>query len=515
MSKTLKGKTIVNFGDSIFGNFRAPEDISTYLGEMTDTTVYNVGFGGCRMAEHVLPQFDRFGMYRLADSVTSGDFTLQDEAFGYEPKGERLPAYFKGSLEILKSIDFSKVDIVTIAYGTNDFTGGQELEGKDKYDITAFGGAMRYSIEKLMKAFPHIKIAVCSQLYRFWWNEDGTIKGDSNTYAYEGRYLKIFLDKTKEIAGEYGLYYIDNYNKCGINAETRQFCFGGRDGSHPVEYGRRLIAANLAKELTDEFGYDDGRVSKKSIKGKTIVNFGDSIFGNFRAPTDISTHLANLTGATVYNVGFGGCRMSKHSSAEYDRFSMYRVANAVTTRNFSVQDEAYDGHPLTDTLPAYFKGSLELLKSIDFSKVDIVTIAYGTNDFTGGKPFEGKDKFDTDAFCGALRYSIEALRKAYPHIKIAVCSQLYRFWRGDNMLPTGDSDDTQWHDRYISEFVEKTKAVAEEYNLYFIDNYANSGINKKTRDLCFGGKDATHPIEYGRKLIAANLAYELCEAFGE
>ncbi len=255
MSKSLKGKVIVNFGDSIFGNFRAPEDISSYLSEITGATVYNVGFGGCRMAEHVLPQFDRFCMYRLTDAVISRDFSLQDESFSYEPVGEALPAYFKGSLEVLKSIDFSKVDIITIAYGTNDFTGEVPLEGKGKYDKTSFDGAMRYSLDKLIAAFPHIKIAICSQLYRFWWNEDGTIKGDSDTFEYEGRYLKVFLDKTKKIAKEYNLYYLDNYNNSGINAQTRSACFGGRDGSHPVEHGRRLVAANMARELCEEFGY--------------------------------------------------------------------------------------------------------------------------------------------------------------------------------------------------------------------------------------------------------------------
>ena len=35
MAKSLNGKVIVNFGDSIFGNFRAPEDISSYIAEIT------------------------------------------------------------------------------------------------------------------------------------------------------------------------------------------------------------------------------------------------------------------------------------------------------------------------------------------------------------------------------------------------------------------------------------------------------------------------------------------------
>ncbi len=253
--KTLKGKVIVNFGDSIFGNFRAPTDISSFIAEKTGATVYNAGFGGCRMSPHEYPQFDKFCMYRVADAVTSRDFSLQDEAFIIEPVGEALPAYFSGSLELLKSIDFSKVDIITIAYGTNDFTASIPLEGKDKYDIDSFGGALRYSIEKLKSKYPNIPIVLCSQLYRYWDGECGIYNEDTNTFVNPiGLMLGDFLAKTKEIADEYGLFYLDNYNNSGINKEIRHLCFEGVDTCHPVEYGRRLIAENMAKGLLAQFG---------------------------------------------------------------------------------------------------------------------------------------------------------------------------------------------------------------------------------------------------------------------
>jgi len=246
----LKGKTIVNFGDSIFGNFRAPEDISSYLADITGAVTYNVGFGGCRMGEHKLPQFDRFSMYRLAHAVTSRDFSLQDDSFSYEPIGEALPAYFSGSLEILKSIDFNKVDIATIAYGTNDYTAKMPIENpSDRYDVKTFAGALRYSIETLEKAFPHMKIVVCSQLYRFWRDADGNFTEDSDTRVIGEHKLADYGAKTKEIADEYGLYYINNYDGSGICKDNIDVCFSATDGSHPLPAGRRLIAENMAREL--------------------------------------------------------------------------------------------------------------------------------------------------------------------------------------------------------------------------------------------------------------------------
>lgn len=253
---SLKDKVIVNFGDSIFGNFRAPEDISSYIAELTGAKTYNVGFGGCRMSVHSLPHFDKFCMYRIADAITSRDFTPQEDAFGFIPRGEALPTYFKDSFELLRSIDFSGVDIATIAYGTNDFTAARPLEGAGKYDFTSYGGALRYSLERIMKAYPNMTLVLCSQTYRFWRNkETGAVIGDSDDRAMEsGLYLPEFAEKTREIADEYGLYYIDNYYGSGINKETRDLCFSETDGTHPIPYGRRLIAENIAQNLIKRFG---------------------------------------------------------------------------------------------------------------------------------------------------------------------------------------------------------------------------------------------------------------------
>lgn len=254
MSKTLKGKIIANFGDSIFGKCRPPEDISTYISKYTDAVTYNLGFGGCRMSEHSLKHFDRFGMYRIADAVTSGDFTLQDESFSYPVVGEALPDYFTEGLATLKSIDFSKVDIATIAYGTNDFTASRPLEGADRYDITSFGGALRYSIEKLSKAFPNMKLVICSQTYRFW-RKDGVVTDDSNTrYCGENK-LTDFVKKTKEIADEYGLDYINNYDgEVVINEANRNVCFSETDGTHPILPGIKIIAENISNFLIEKYG---------------------------------------------------------------------------------------------------------------------------------------------------------------------------------------------------------------------------------------------------------------------
>ena len=244
----LYGKTIVNFGDSIFGNYRPPNDISTEIAKLTGATVHNCGFGGCRMAYHTTSQFDSFCMYRLADAIANNDWTLQDNAVN--ATGWGMPAYYPNTLALLKSIDFSKVDIITIAYGTNDFMGGIGLDAtENRKNTTCFGSALRYSLETLLNAYPHLKIFVCTQTYRFWMDDNGEFLEDSDTKTNSGGVkLTDFVAKTKEVADEYHIPYIDNYN-IGMNKYNRGIYFSATDGTHPQLAGRHLIASHIANEL--------------------------------------------------------------------------------------------------------------------------------------------------------------------------------------------------------------------------------------------------------------------------
>lgn len=245
----LFGKTIVNFGDSIFGNAQPPSDISTFLAERTGATVYNCGFGGCRMTPHPTAEYDAFCMYNLATAISSGDFTLQENAV--TSTEVTLNNSIKANFARLKTIDFSKVDIVTIAYGSNDFSGyGANLDNEENpYDTTSFGGALRYSIEKLLAAYPNLKIFVLSIAYRYWIDDNNEFVDDTNNHANNyGKYTKDYNAKLKEVAEEYNLPYVDDYN-IGIGKHNRTYYFGATDPAHHLETGRKLIAEHLAKEL--------------------------------------------------------------------------------------------------------------------------------------------------------------------------------------------------------------------------------------------------------------------------
>ena len=243
-TKKLYGKTIVNFGDSIFGNARPPKDVSTMLAELTGATVHNCAFGGCRMSQHT-GHWDAFSMYRLADAIATNDWSLQDEAINYDDR----TSYAEEPLAILKSLDFSTVDIVTIAYGTNDWNTGKIDNDNDLYDTTQFGGALRYSIERLLGVYPHLKIFVLCPTYRFWMDDNGEFTEDSDTKITSSRTLLEYIELANEIAKDYHIPFVDNYYELGINKYNRMHYFPSTDGTHHNENGRKLIAEHIAKEL--------------------------------------------------------------------------------------------------------------------------------------------------------------------------------------------------------------------------------------------------------------------------
>lgn len=249
-----------------------------------------------------------------------------------------------------------------------------------------------------------------------------------------------------------------------------------------------------------------GGDSSGSGENKIIVDFGDSIFGNARPPQDISTILAKLTGATVKNCAFGGCRMAVHTG-HWDAFSMYRLAYAIANNDYSLQDDALN----YDDRTSYAEEPLAVIKSTDFSKVDIVTIAYGTNDWNGGNASDNPDNlYDTTTVCGALRYSVETLLTAFPQLRIFVLLPTYRFWMDSAGAFTEDSETkTNKYGKTLGEYNQAIRSVAESYNLPVIDNYKPLGISKFNRTQYFPANDGTHHNLNGRNVIATHMAKKL------
>ena len=265
----LRGKKIVNFGDSIFGKYRDTNEeaksISTMISEQTGAKCYNAGFGGCLMTR-IDNDWDAFSMHSLADSINSGSWQKQETALA---NGANIPAYFSETVNMLKGIDWNVIDMITIAYGVNDYTGNKFIEDTDSVFINEYDyykGALRYSIKQILRAYPHIKITVITPLWKWNRKVDGSfdyssddIDKSQNTRGYT---LIDYVNACVDVSNEFHISCIDNYN-LGINKYNYLEYFNSNDGTHPNRNGRQLCADNIvSKILTND--------SEKSVNFEKI-----------------------------------------------------------------------------------------------------------------------------------------------------------------------------------------------------------------------------------------------------
>lgn len=238
----LAGKTCVCFGDSITGNYVSPFDYPSIIANITGMNVINGGFGGCRMAQHPGEGYNAFSMYSLANSIASGDWSVQNAALG-----SVASANAEEHLDALKAVDWSAVDYITIFYGTNDFTGGVAIgEDDGSLSTSQYKGALRHSIETILTAYPRIRIVLLTPIYRFW-TEDGTVT-DSDSREISGLKLTDYVESVIAIGDEYKLPVFNLYNSLGINKINRNVFLA--DGVHPSEYGRERIGESIAARLS-------------------------------------------------------------------------------------------------------------------------------------------------------------------------------------------------------------------------------------------------------------------------
>lgn len=254
--KELSGLEIVNFGDSLFGNTQGSTSVSNFIANKTGAVVYNCAFGGTRMgAGQEIDRWQAFSMFRLADEIVKEatddtKWDIQNTAISNKSWVDK-PSYFDRSLERLKGIDFSTINILTIAYGTNDYTGGNAIDdAANSYNTDTFAGALRYSLEKIMTKYPNIKVLLCTPTYRLWFNSDGSVDSDSDSRDYAGTgTLTGYVDKTKDIAKEYKIPHSDNYYELGINRFNALNFFTVQDGTHHNAIGRKVLGEKIGSVL--------------------------------------------------------------------------------------------------------------------------------------------------------------------------------------------------------------------------------------------------------------------------
>ena len=230
-------RVIVTLGDSIFGLVDGEDGIANLLAQRLGCTVINCAFGGTRAVQRSEDDgYNDFDFSALVNAIVSRDYSVQEAA-----AAEHERSMLASRLETLKTVDFDHVDVVTLNYGTNDWTGW--------FIMDAYMDGYAEAISKLMAAYPHLQVVLITPAYRMFYNDDGTFKEDGDTRTgHDGSTLADVAEGAKQVAQRLHIPCIDAYS-FGINRYNYSYYFSGKDGVHHNANGRALMAEKIAQEL--------------------------------------------------------------------------------------------------------------------------------------------------------------------------------------------------------------------------------------------------------------------------
>lgn len=216
----------VTFGDSLTQLKTYPEKLSGLTGH----TIYDVSFAGSVMSYRTPQELTNLGFRGLVDAIVSGDYSLQEQAVQENESARRE------NFETLKGINWEEIDFATILLGTNDFHMATPIgDGEDLNNHNQFKSAMRYAIETLLSAYPHLQLYFITPIWRHDWD-----------IPRSGHVLTDYCDTIQEVCEMYQIPCLDLFNTSGINKFTKEM-FLRSDEVHTTEKGDTLLAEKIAK----------------------------------------------------------------------------------------------------------------------------------------------------------------------------------------------------------------------------------------------------------------------------
>lgn len=258
----LAGKVMVNFGDSITG--QAMRTYDENIEKNTGIQAINLGIGGARMANIGSGEINCLSMAETIKAMTTPgyDWSAQNT---YSANNNY--DFIKEHIKKMQSVDISKADMVSIWFGTNDFNSGAPPDNSGNlYDTYSVGGALRYSIEKLLEANPDMKILVITPTYRdrqTKYSDNPYLSDEKNSDDFpnsKGIYMTAYVEKIKEVAQGYdNVKVIDMYTKSGIDRYNyNTYLWDGlhpgiRGAISPDNLGYRLVGSKLSDFIVRNF----------------------------------------------------------------------------------------------------------------------------------------------------------------------------------------------------------------------------------------------------------------------
>ena len=233
------------------------------------------------------------------------------------------------------------------------------------------------------------------------------------------------------------------------NAVTTEFDVETMDHIQPMESSRLEGAA------------DDGVT--------TLLCLGNSPFADNKGEGGLAQALAAQVNGVAYDGSFANsfqAMYNKEFSETYrpDGLSLVQVVRAICTGDYSIVEST------AQTVGETEVATVNMLKSLDYSTVDMLVIMYDLNDYIKGRPlYSATDPNDPITWTGSLNASLELIEKTYPHIRTVVLSMPASGMSVDGFYIDGDKFDLG--NGTMPDYLNYEMNVILANGVSFIDNY--------------------------------------------
>lgn len=281
----------------------------------------------------------------------------------------------------------------------------------------------------------------------------------------------------------------NNYEAYGMtNAAVSQFLMCNSDNAHAYMLRPETIVPEMdeLRDLIDR--YRKQPIEYPNASDYDIVFFGDSIIGSYTDSMSIPEVVAALTGANVYNCGYGG---KSAALGEFDNCPVSMIVNALVTGDLS---ELPKDHEIYDRVSSFYHREKKSDKLM-------FVVNYGINDYFRGYPVESEDDYDITSFSGAVRTAVKQLQEAFPEATIMLNTPNMVMYFEYGELPQSERGGKQ------SDYAEAVIRLAQELNVEVLDNYRELPSIKGNWEKYLS--DGCHLNEQGRFLVGSRIAQRI------
>lgn len=348
---------------------------------------------------------------------------------------------------------------------------------------------IRFSeLSSLAEAYPscQFELIVSYPSAEYWqklstaaYAEICTAYSDFLTAASESGSIRTYFYTAEEWLLANPAHYVTPWS---LTEDAAKIVMANSDFLHPYQITTDNVGEKVSsfRQLTSELR--DTPTVYPDFSDTAIVFFGDSVIANFTDNTSIPGVISALTGATVYNCGYGG-----NPAAMNDKtiITLPGISAAFVARDLSaipVETQVYRG------ISDYIANPPE---TSDLCFV----ISYGLNDYFNRHPLDSADPYDITTYSGALRTACETLSANFPDARIFLCTPTYTAYTS-----APENTDKNYS---LRDYVDTVFLLSEELNTGFVDNYFTLGISETNFTDYL--TDKIHPNERGRFLIARQI----------